>query len=80
MPSTRWYYRETHAANFDVTTFDMTTFDTLNYSVTAGIAEIVLDRPPLNLIDEKSTREYSALAISSLRWKTRISRMCRSAR
>ena len=65
MPSTRWYYRENDAANFDVTTFDvttfdMTTFDTLNYSVAAGIAEIVLDRPPLNLIDEKSTREYHA--------------------
>ncbi len=34
------------------------TFLTLKYAVQDSIAEIVLDRPPLNLIDEISTLEY----------------------
>lgn len=33
-------------------------YDTLKYSASNGIAEIELNRPPLNLIDEISTREY----------------------
>jgi len=33
-------------------------YETLNFSVEAGIARIELDRPPLNLIDEKSALEY----------------------
>ncbi|HJO11717.1 MAG: enoyl-CoA hydratase/isomerase family protein [Gammaproteobacteria bacterium] len=35
-------------------------YNTLKYSVNSSIAEITLDRPPLNLIDEESTLEYHA--------------------
>ena len=37
---------------------DPTIFDTLIYTVAEGIAEIRLNRPPLNLIDRDSTLEY----------------------
>ena len=33
-------------------------YSALRYCVAEGIAHIVLDRPPLNLIDEVLTREY----------------------
>ena len=33
-------------------------YSALRYRVAEGIAHIVLDRPPLNLIDEVLTREY----------------------
>jgi hypothetical protein len=33
-------------------------FKTLNYAVDSEIATITLDKPPLNLINEDSTREY----------------------
>ncbi|HIF86020.1 MAG TPA: enoyl-CoA hydratase/isomerase family protein [Gammaproteobacteria bacterium] len=35
-------------------------YETLRYEVNSGIAEIILDRPPLNLIDRDSTLEYHA--------------------
>lgn len=35
-----------------------TEFKTLNYTVASNIATITLDTPPLNLINEDSTREY----------------------
>ncbi|MEP3248340.1 MAG: enoyl-CoA hydratase/isomerase family protein [Sneathiella sp.] len=36
----------------------MTDFTTLTYSVSEGIAEITLDRPPVNLIDYELTYDY----------------------
>ena len=36
------------------------TYQTLRYEVSDSIARIILDRPPLNLIDELLTREYHA--------------------
>ena len=35
-------------------------FETLRYEVREGVAHIVLDRPPHNLIDRDSTLEYHA--------------------
>ena len=35
-------------------------FTTLSYSVNDGIAHIIFDKPPLNLIDEELTLEYHA--------------------
>ena len=33
-------------------------YETLQYEVTGGIATIMLDRPPVNVIDEAMTLEY----------------------
>jgi enoyl-CoA hydratase len=38
----------------------VTTYQFIRYSVGDGIAEIVLDRPPLNLVHEEMAREYLA--------------------
>ncbi|MBT6274590.1 MAG: enoyl-CoA hydratase, partial [Chromatiales bacterium] len=35
-----------------------TTYETLRYDVTDGVANITLDRPPLNLIDLTLAEEY----------------------
>jgi enoyl-CoA hydratase/carnithine racemase len=39
---------------------DDSNYDTLRYEVADGIAKIVFDRPPANLIDRQSTLEYHA--------------------
>ena len=56
---------------------NQSSYQTLKYTVSAGIAEICLDRPPLNLIDRDSTLEYhSALQAAEADTQAKVIILC----